>query len=125
MSLLLGEFSAVGQEGGALGGVVGSIDRRVVCRQCVGVAAQASQQVGADGVVQVVAVEVQRVEEGERGFGSVDLGHGDRTVEGDDRGGVVGQQLVVELHDLRPVGGGRGWGVAVDGVDRRLDLVGA
>jgi hypothetical protein len=50
-------------------------------------------------VEQVVATQVEAVDEGQR------------------------HELVVQLQDLPPVGGGRGRRVAVDGVDRRLELV--
>jgi hypothetical protein len=39
--------------------------------------------------------------------------------------GAGGEELVVEREDLAPVGLGGGWRVAVHGVDRGLDLVGA
>ena len=70
--------------------------------------AQTSQQIGADGVdgvERVVGVKVQRVDEGERRGRPADLGHRNSTVEGDDPVRLVGQQLVIELHDLRPVRG--------------------
>jgi hypothetical protein len=110
----------------ALGRVLGACDRGLV-RQCrLGVAAEASEQIGADGVEQVVAAEITAVEpfhEGERRIRSLDLGHRDRAVEGYDRARGEDEELVVQLQDLPPVCGGRSWGVAVDGVDRRLDLV--
>ena len=73
----------------------------------------------------VVGVKVQRVDEGERRGWPVDLDHRNSTVEGDDPIRLVGQQLVIELHDLRPVRGKHIRGVAVNGVDSRLDLKGA
>ena len=51
----------------------------------LGDAAQPSQQLRPDGVEQVVAVERERVDQGERGLRSVDLGDGDGPVERDDR----------------------------------------
>ena len=55
--------------------------------------------------------------------GAVELGHGDGTVERDDRRRGDGHQLVVQRDDLIPGGRGNGRGVAVDRVDRGLDLV--
>ena len=87
------------------------------------VAVEANEQLGAGGVEQVIGVEVEGVDDGERRRRTFDLGEGDRAVERDD--GVRGdrEELVVELENLAPVGCGCGRGVAVDGVDRGLDLV--
>ena len=60
-----------------------------------------AEQVGADGVEQVVAVERQAVDERERRRRPLDLGDRDRAVERDDRRRREREQLVVELHDLR------------------------
>src|ERR1700744_1300235 len=90
--------------------------------------AEATEEVGAGGVEQVISGQValvQRVELVEGGGGACDLGQGDAAVEGDDRGGGDGQELVVEGEDLAPVGGGGHRGVGVDGGDRGLELVGA
>src|SRR5690606_41945781 len=86
-------------------------------------AAQAVQQVGADRVEQVVAVQVQRVDQGEGRGGAVYLGDGHGAVEGGDRAAVEGRQLAVEGEDLAPVGVRRGGGVGVHRVHRGLDLV--
>src|SRR3954471_5886702 len=99
--------------------------RRLVGGGGLGVAAQAPQEVGADGVEYVVAVEVERVHQREGGAGAAELGHRHGAVECDDGARGERQQLVVERDDLAPVGVGRGRRVAVDGLDRRLDLVGA
>jgi hypothetical protein len=50
----------------ALGRVLGTGDRRLVRQSGLGVSAQASEQVGADRVEQVEALEVEAVDEGER-----------------------------------------------------------
>ncbi len=99
---------AAALEKGELGRILGAGDRSLVGERRLGGAAQTSQQVGADGMEQVVAVEVEAVDEGERRIRSFDLGHRDRPVERDDRGRGERQQLVVQLQDLPPVGGGRG-----------------
>ena len=52
-----------------------------------------------------------------------ELRQGDGAVERHDRTGRDGQKLVIQLQDLRPVGVPGGRGVAVDGVDRRLELI--
>ena len=55
------------------------------------------EQVGADGVEQVVALEGEAVDEAQRRVRPVDLGHRDGAVEGHDRARGERQQLVVEL----------------------------
>lgn len=72
---------------------------------------------------QVVAIEVEAVDDGERRRWSLDLGLRDRAVEGHDRARGKREELVVQLQDLPPVCGGRGRRVTVDSVDRCLDLV--
>src|SRR5215211_832396 len=69
----------------ALGRVLGAGDRGLVRQRRLGVAAEASQEIGADGVEEVVAVEVEAVDERERRVGPVDLGHRDGAVQRDDR----------------------------------------
>ena len=64
---------------------------------------QPAQEVGPDGVEEVVRLEGQPVEGREPGFGALDLGDGDGSVEGDDRRRVEVDQLVVEGQDLAPV----------------------
>src|SRR6266542_264200 len=61
----------------ALGGVLGAGDRRLVRHRRLAAPAQAAEQ--------VVALEVEAVDEGERRIRSLDLGHRDRAVEGHDR----------------------------------------
>src|SRR5579863_6980834 len=120
---MLIEAVAAGGEEGALGRVPGQYDGLVVGRRGVGAAAEAAQQVGPGRVVQVVAVQVQRVDLRERGGGAVGLGQRDRAVERHHRGGRQGEQLVVQGKDLRPVGPRGGRRIAVHGCDRRLYLV--
>jgi hypothetical protein len=71
----------------------------------------------------VVALQLQVFHEHQRSSGTVHLGHGDRPVERHDRSRRERAELVVQLEDLAPVGVRRGRGVAVDGVDRGLDLI--
>lgn len=66
----------------AFGPVLGAGQRRFVGAHRLGVAAETAQQVGADGVAQVVGVEVEGLDEGQCRFGAVGLGHGDRAVQG-------------------------------------------
>jgi hypothetical protein len=49
-----------------LGGVLGAGDGSVVRLGCFGVSAQATQQVGADRVIQVIAAKVEVVQKSER-----------------------------------------------------------
>lgn len=84
----------------ALGRVLGAGGRRLV-RQCrLGVAAQTTEQVGPDRLEHVVVVEAgseagsEAVDEGECRSRSLGFGHRDRAVEGRDRVGGEGRQLV-------------------------------
>ena len=64
------------------------------------VAAGATQELGAGGVVVPVVLQV---EDGQPGLGPADLGHGDGPVHLDDRGtGLPGERLV-QRGDLQPV----------------------
>src|SRR5919108_1090578 len=118
------ERSTAALEEGAFPRVLGPGDRRRVRLVRVGGAAQAPQEVGADRMEQVIAVEVEVVDERQRRIRSLDLRHGDRPVESYYRARGDREELVVEREDLPPVGVGCRRRVAVDGVDRRLDLVG-
>ena len=70
-----------------------------------------------------MAAQIQLVDEGQTRRWTLHLGHGHRAVQRDDRTRRHLQQLVVEQHDLPPVGVGRGERVAVHGVDRGLELM--
>ena len=74
---------------------------------------------------EVVVVEVQLVDERERGVGAAQFGDGDGVVECDDGCRGDREEVVVEGDDLRPVGVLEFWRVGVHGVDRGLELVGA
>ena len=109
-----------------LGAVVGARDRVLVGTRGLGKTAQAPEQIGADGVEHMRVAQrltVETVDDRQRRRRSRGLGDRDGAVEGDDRAGRAREQLIVKLQDLRPVGGGGDGRVAVDGVDRRLDLV--
>ena len=75
--------------------------------------AEPAEQISSRGVVRVVAVQLKRVHDRERGGRAVDLADRDGAVEGHDRGRSDREQLVVEGDDLRPVGllerGGSAW----------------
>src|SRR5215217_6977492 len=71
----------------------------------------------------VVALELELVDQLERGSGPLDLADRDRAVEGYDRRRGKREQLVVQGEDLRPVGVLESRGVGVDGVDSRLELI--
>src|SRR5215471_15816189 len=84
------------------------------------VPADATQEVGTRGVEVPVMVEVEAVEDGQAGIGSIDLGHGDGPVHLDDRGaGLLGERFV-QGGDLPPVAGL----VQVQVRDGRLEQVG-
>ncbi len=110
----------------ALGRVAGLGDRGLVGGPGLGGPAQPPEQVGADGVEQVVPAQVgrgQAVDQIEGHRRAVDLGHRDGAVECDHRAWRDREQLVVQPQDLVPVGVGSGRRVAVHRVDGRLDLV--
>ena len=67
-----------------------------------------------------VVVMVELVDQRQRRGRAVDLGHGDRPVQRDDRGRGDCEQVVVDPDDLAPVRVGRRHRLAVHGVDRRL-----
>jgi hypothetical protein len=81
------------REVGALGLVVGERHGGVVRLPGLGGAAEPAQQVGAGRVPGVVRRQVEPVHLGERHLWAVELGDGDRAVEGDDRRGDEGVQL--------------------------------
>jgi hypothetical protein len=84
---------------------------------------KAHEELRARRVEQVVRVEVERVDDRERRLRAFELRERNRAVERDDRVRGDSEQLVVQLEDLTPVGLRGGRGVAVHGVDGRLDLV--
>src|SRR4029077_19233068 len=75
------------------------------------------------GVVQVVALEIEAIQNFQRRLGTFDLGDRDGAVQRHDCARRHRQELIIELQDLPPVGGGGDRRVAVDGIDRRLNLV--
>ncbi len=114
---------ALAAEVGAFGRVLGGVDRGVVGVLRLSASTEPAQQVGAGGVPRVVLGERQPVDQREGDLRAVQLGDGDRAVEGDDRRRVEPGQLVVQRDHLRPVRVGRGRRVGVHGVDRGEDLV--
>src|SRR6266567_8288875 len=107
----------------ALRRVFAAGDRRLVRHRRLGVSTETPEQIRANRVEQVIGAEIETVDENERRIRSLDLGHRNRTVECNRRARGDRQVLVIQLQDLPPVCGSRGRRVAVDGVDRRLDLV--
>ncbi len=108
--------------------IVGAGNRRVVGVRRFAGTVKTPEQVGAYRVEEIVAVEVlpiETIDECQRRSRSVDFGHRNRAVQRHDGTGRERHQLVVELDDLPPVRGGRDGCVAVDGLDRGLDLIGA
>lgn len=70
LSGLIEHLAAAPQEI-ALGRVLGAGDRRLIRLRGLGVAAETPQQVGPDSVVQVVAAQIETVDEGQRRRSSV------------------------------------------------------
>src|SRR6266851_5760627 len=100
-------------------------DRGLIGGRGLSIPAEPAEQIGADRVEEVVAVQVrgQVVHDHERGRRSVDFGERNGAVERDDRAGCDGQQLVVELQYLRPVGSADRPGIGMNRVDRCLNLI--
>src|SRR3954452_17336386 len=117
------QLAALPAQVGALGGVLGGGDRGAVRLLGFDAPAEPAEQVGAGGVPRVVARERQPVDRGEGDLRAVQLCDRDRAVECDDRRRVEPGQLVVQRDHLRPVRGGRGGSMGVDGVDRGEYLV--
>src|SRR5258706_395576 len=100
-------------------------DRGLIGGRGLSIPAEPAEQIGADRVEEVVAVQVrgQVVHHHERGRRPVDFGQRDGAVERDDGAGTYGEQLVVELQYLRPVGTSDRPGVGMNRVDRCLNLI--
>ncbi len=81
------------------------VERPVVGVVGLTVPAGATQEAGTRGVKVSVVVEVEAVEDGQAGFGPVDLGHGDGPVHLDDRGAGLPGERLVQGGDLPPVAG--------------------
>src|SRR5262249_56784525 len=81
--------------------VFGAGDRSLVRHRRFSIAAQASQQVGANGVEHVVGTEFQAVDDGKRSSWPLNLCHRDRAVESHDRDGSERIQIVVQLQALQ------------------------
>ena len=62
--------------------------------------------------------------DGQRRFRTFDLRDDDCAIERDHGARRDRLELIVQLENLAPIGIRRSCGVAVDGVDRRLDLIG-
>jgi hypothetical protein len=105
-----------------LGGVLDHGKRLVVSGSRLAEAAEAFEQVGPGGMEQVIPVEIDAVELVERRTGPMHLGEGDGPIERHDRRGGEHRELVVETHDLGPVGVAGGGSVGMYGGDGGLDL---
>src|SRR6266849_3227314 len=97
--------------------------RTLVGRGGLVVPVQPTKQIGSRGVERVVVVQVQLVDQSERGGGAVHLADGDRAVESDDGCWGYCEQVVVEGDDLRPVGLLDCRRVRMGGVDSGLELI--
>ena len=113
----------LGQEERLFDGVVAAIDGPVERRSGLPGAVEPREQLAADGVEEVIGIQVERVHQGQRSGRSVDLGDRDSPVQGDDGAGVEGAQQVVERDDLRPVRVPGRRGVTVDRIDGGLNLI--
>ena len=72
---------------------------------------------------QIVLTETEAVDDTKRGVRSLDFCDRHRAIERDDRTRRHRQQLIVELQDLPPVSRRGDRRIAVDRIDRRLDLI--
>src|SRR5690349_16611505 len=98
------QLVAAAGEVGALGGVVGEGEGGLVGGAGLVGAVEATEELGASGVPEVVRREVEAVDLGEADGGAVELGEGHGAVEGDDGRGSDREQLAVQRGDLGPVG---------------------
>src|SRR5438309_8479808 len=87
----------------ALCSIVGEGKRPLVGERGLSVACAPAEQVGADRVIEVVALEVQRVHQAEGGVRTLHLGEGHRAIQLYHRARGHDHELVVELEDLPPV----------------------
>src|SRR5262245_22243788 len=71
----------------------------------------------------VVLAERECIEQCERSSRPLYFGNGNSTVKCDDVARRQREKLIVERHDLPPVRVGGGRGIAVHGIDRRLNLI--
>src|SRR5690606_26410279 len=107
--------------------VAAQLDGAVVGGEGLVVPAGAGQQVGPDRVVGLVGgqrLAVEHVQGGHAGGGALPLADRHRPVERHHSGRAQGEELVVEGHDLPPVGGGGGGRGSVHGGDGGLELEG-
>src|SRR5829696_10560237 len=98
------ERAAAAVEERALGGVLGAGDRRVVRGSRLAVTSEPSQQVRSDRVLEMMAVERERVDEREAGLRAVQLRDCDGAVERHDGARRDSEVEVVQRDDLPPVG---------------------
>src|SRR5438105_701748 len=70
----------------------------------VGVPAEPPEEIGSRRVERVVIIEAQLVYQRQSRARAVHLADGDRAVEGHDRRRIDRQELVIQRHDLRPIG---------------------
>jgi hypothetical protein len=117
------ELRTAALEEGAFRGVVTARDRRIVRTSGFVGAPESAKQIGANGVEQVVAIKAQRIDERQRGAGTLDFGDRDGAVKCDDGSRSHHDELVVERENLAPVGLCCCGRVAVHGVDRGLNLI--
>src|SRR5438034_10637112 len=83
-SRMLGERLTGASKEVAFGRVLGARDRGVVRHGRLRVVTQSTEQVCPDGMEQVEAIDVELVDQGERGTRPFDLGHGHGAVERND-----------------------------------------
>ena len=107
----------------ALGHVLAQRYSGVVRCRRVRPAADATEQVRADGVKEPVIAQVETVHDGQRRVGALDFGQRNGAVQRYDGTGRDDQMPVVQRQDLPPVRSIGSRSIAVHGVDRRLDLI--
>ncbi len=122
---MLRQLIASARHLGDLSGVASEVNRLLIGCACLLIAPQPTQQVGARGVISVVAGQrlLKSVDSSQRHLRTFELGDGYGPVEDDDRRGVDTDQLVVEGDDLGPVGIAYVAGEGMHRVDRGENLV--
>ncbi len=100
--LHLSELAQPALDQAPLGVVVDQLERASVRALRLRLAPHPPEHLRAGGVQVVIGVEVQALDDRERGRGTVELGDGDRAAEFDDGGARHSREALVELRDAIP-----------------------
>src|SRR5882672_6039433 len=118
-----GEGVVLALEKSALGRVPASSNSGAVRRGRLMMAPEPPQQVGANRMEQVVRTEIQSVDQCERRMRSLNFGDSDGAIESNHGTRRQQEKTVVQLEDVRPVRFRGRRRLAVNHVDRRLQLI--